>query len=79
MITHRHAEANNPYMKEAYDDEKEHSYISYLDANNIYGQAMVQPLPISNFEWSEERDVNVLLEKYAENETNGCIVKCDLE
>ena len=40
---------------------------------------MVQPLPISNFEWSEERDVNVLLEKYAENETNGCIVKCDLE
>ena len=79
MITHRHAEANNPYMKEAYDDAKEHSYISYLDANNLYGQAMVQPLPISNFEWSEERDVNTLIETFADNETNGCIVKCDLE
>jgi hypothetical protein len=46
MISHRHAEAKNPEMgKEKYDEKKEHSYISYLDANNLYGLAMVQPLP----------------------------------
>ena len=78
MITHRHAEANNPYM-DSYDENKEHSYISYLDANNLYGNAMVQPLPISNFEWSDERDADQLINRYADNETEGCFVKCDLE
>jgi hypothetical protein len=78
MITHRHAEANNPYL-DSYDAGKEHSYISYLDANNLYGQAMVQPLPISDFQWSDERDADHLIERYVGSETEGCIVKCDLE
>ena len=32
--THRHAKANNKYMKN-YDESKESSYIQYLDANNL--------------------------------------------
>ena len=44
VITHRYAEANNPYMK-CYNPENDTSYIMYLDANNLYGWAMVQPLP----------------------------------
>ena len=34
FIAHRHAEANNQYMKN-YDPHKESSYIMYLDANMI--------------------------------------------
>ena len=49
-IAHRHAEANNKYMKN-YDPSKVSSYISYLDANNLYGWAMSQPLPYRNFKW----------------------------
>eukprot|EP01052_Picozoa_sp_SAG31_P025168 SAG31_NODE_2192_length_6226_cov_6.328219_6_plen_118_part_00 len=51
MISHRYAQANNPYAPN-HDESEPNSYISYLDANNLYGWAMKQPLPISDFEWS---------------------------
>ena len=47
---HRHARANNKYMKN-YDENKESSYIQYLDANNLYGGAMSQTLPVNGFKW----------------------------
>ena len=34
-----------------YEPNNISSYIMYLDANNLYGLAMVQSLPTSNFEW----------------------------
>ena len=79
VISHRHAEANNPEMGEGYDKDREHSYISYLDANNLYGHAMVQPLPCGDFQWEQERDADALIARYASNPDRGCIVKCDLE
>ena len=78
MISHRHAEANNPQMTEGYDKDKEHSYISYYDANNLYGHAMIQPLPCGDFQWEQERDIDALIDRYASNGERGCIVKCDL-
>ena len=47
---HRYAKANNRYMKD-YDESKESSYIQYLDANNLYGAAMSEKLPINGFKW----------------------------
>ena len=35
-IAKRHSKANNKYM-ECYDSSKESKYITYLDANNLYG------------------------------------------
>ena len=49
-IAHRHAKANNKYMKNYYINALI-SYIMYLDANNLYGWAMSQPLPYRNFKW----------------------------
>ena len=45
---YRHAAKNNKYIKN-YDENKESSYIMYLDANNPYGWVMSQKLPVNNF------------------------------
>ena len=39
-ISHRHSKANNEYMGNEFDPTKESKFISYLDANNLYGWAM---------------------------------------
>ena len=47
---HRYAKANNKYII-YYNENKELSYILYLDANNLYGWAMSQKLPVNGFKW----------------------------
>ena len=47
---HRYTEANNKYTDKL-DPEKPSSYIQYLDANNLYGWAMSQPLLTGGFKW----------------------------
>ena len=50
--------------------EKGSTYIKYLDANNLYGWAMSQPLPTGDFKWMKK------LENWREH---PCILEVDLE
>ena len=45
---HRYEKANNKYMKN-YDKNIELSYLISLDANNLYGWALYQKLPVNGF------------------------------
>lgn len=80
MITHRYAKANNPYILECYDETKAREYILFLDANNLYGYAMSQPLPIGDFAWSNEREwtADRIMSVKADDAT-GYIFKVDLD
>ena len=40
-------------MGDRFDPKSESSYLQYLDANNLYGWAMSQPLPIGGFKWTD--------------------------
>ena len=44
----KYAVANNKYLPE-YDKNRLSSYLQYLDANNLYGYAMIRKLPLNNF------------------------------
>ena len=48
--THRYGKANNKYMKD-YDKKIESSYLTYLDANNLYGWAMSRKISVNGFIW----------------------------
>ena len=76
---HRYAKANNKYMK-LYDKNEESSYIQYLDANNLYGWAMSQKLPVNDFKWiNNVSKINEkLIKNYDEDSDKGYIFEVDV-
>ena len=78
--THRYAKANNKYMKN-YDKNIESSYLTYLDANNLYGWAMFQKLPVNGFKWVY--DISRFNEEFIKNDNEnrdvGYFLEIDVE
>ena len=77
---HRYAKANNKYMNN-YDKNEASSYIHYLDANNLYGWAMPQKLPVNGFKWVEDTsEINEeFIKNYDENNDKGYILEVDIK
>ena len=68
---HRYAKANNRYMKDY--DESTYSYIQYLDANNLYGAAMSEKLPINGFK--RVNDISGINEKFVKSYDKKIVIK----
>ena len=79
MISNRYAHANNPLVA-GYDESKPKSWIKGLDANNLYGWAMSQALPISDFEWVPQDELSkISWLSLTEEDSKGYIATVDLE
>ena len=72
MISNRYGKANYKYMGKKYDPNQPSKYIPYLDANNLYGWAMMKPLPVGDFEWMKE-------DERKDWKNIPCILEVDLE
>ena len=72
--------SNNKYMKD-YNKDEEESFLQYNDANNLYGFAISEPLPVDGFEWMKDLskvDEN-FIKKYDENSDKGYILELNVE
>ena len=54
----RYARTNNKYMGALYRPDEPESFIMYNNATNLYGWAMSQTLPYSEFEWLSDAQLH---------------------
>ena len=72
----RRAKANNPYMGSEFDPDEKTNYLQYLDASNLYGWAMSQPLPIRGFHWVDIKPDTI--SKLAKRKSKGYLLEVDI-
>ena len=58
MIAKRHSKANQPHLID-YNSSEWSRCIMFLDANNLYGKAMMEPLPVGGFRWMRDAELSV--------------------
>ena len=80
IISNRYGKANNKYMKD-FNKKEPSKYLMYLDANNLYGWAMSQKLPVHSFKWMTDKEINNLFKVQVVQfwERTPCILEVDLE
>ena len=78
MVSKRYAKANNPLV-EGYDTAEPTNYITYLDANSLYGWAMSLPLPKKGFHWKRVMPTEEQIMKMKWNSKKGWRLEVDLE
>jgi len=65
---------------EGYDPSKPNSWITYLDATNLYGTAMSEPLPEGNFRFLSQDEISDFdLMNVPTHGDTGYRVECDLK
>ena len=68
-------------MGSEYDENKPTKYLQYLDANNLYGWAMSQPLPTGGFHWVELRkdwSPKTIIKELAVKKDRGYLLEVDV-
>ena len=80
IISNRYGKANNKYMKN-FNQMEPAKYLMYVDANNLYGVAMSQKLPVHSFKWLTNKEIENLFNHQIVQvwERTPCILEVDLE
>ena len=76
----RYAKANNKYMQN-YDKNEESSFLEYLDASNLYGWAMPQPLTVDGFKFVKNvaKIDEEFIKNYDQNSDEGYFLEVDVK
>ena len=79
IISNRYGKANNKYMKDFKKSELS-KYLMYVDANNLYGHAMSEKLPVHSFNWMSDKEIKNLFKIQIVQfwERTPCILEVDL-
>ena len=78
-ITKRYSKANKKCM-ENHDSSEESVYTIYLDANNLYGCAIIQYSPYGGFKWLSKKEIDEFdLNTIGENSPIGYALEVDLK
>ena len=77
---HRYPKANHEYMKD-YNKNEEESFLEYLDANNLYGWAMSEPLPVDGFDWIKDLSKidEDFIKNYDKDNDRGYLLEVDVK
>ena len=80
IISNRYGKANNKYMKD-FNKKEPSKYLMYVDANNLYGCAMSQKLPVHSFKWMTNKEIENIFNNQIVQvwEKTPCILEVDLE
>ena len=80
IISNRYGKANNKYMKD-FNKSELSKYLMYVDANNLYGWAMSQKLPVHSFKWMTNKEIENIFNNQIVQvwERTPCILEVDLE
>ena len=80
IISNRYGEANNKYMK-GFNKNKLLKFLMFLDANNLYGDAMSKKLPTGGFKKLTDREMDILFKNQILQvwERIPCVLEVDLE
>ena len=80
IISNRYGKANNKYMAD-FNKKELSKYLMYVDANNLYGCAMSEKLPVHSFKWMSNKEIENLFNNQIVQvwEKTPCILEVDLE
>ena len=80
IISNRYGKANNKYMKD-FNKTEPSKYLMYVDANNLYGCAMSEKLPVHSFKWMSNKEIENIFNNQIVQvwEKTPCILEVDLE
>ena len=72
--------ANTPRVPEMFNPEEAFCDLLYVDANNLYGQALSMPLPQKEFRWMEQAELDHFdVLSYNVDGPEGCVLEVDMD
>ena len=79
FINEHHLKANNARVPNTFNPTKQSCDLLYVDANNLYGHALSQRLPRSNFRWLSDKEISQLdISTFDFSQDEGLILEVDL-